>query len=334
MNLVTGATGLIGGWLLLELSKRGKPIRAIKRKTSSIQAVRKLFHEFLSYEHFEKIEWIEADLLDLPSLSQSLSGVETVYHAAASVNFNHKHKKEIYKTNVSGTENLVNLAMDAGVRNMVCISSISTLDKDENKNLINEQSKWNPELLHSWYAISKKKTEMEFYRIGEEGRINILIANPGVVIGGLDGHRPSESIFYNAFKKWSFSTTGQTAFVDVRDVAYCIAQLVEKACWQEKFIISAGNKKFSEVFDFLRNERNLSHTILINNSTLKVLRILSQFGSIFGTRLIDKAAYSALTNQISYDNQKIKKTLDFEFIPIEDSLRFHGHRYLENRIKA
>lgn len=332
MNLITGASGLVGSWLLLELSKRGKPIRAMKRSDSSIEPVKKLFTEFLDLSYFEKIEWVDADLLNLPSLEKSMDGVETVFHTAAFISFDARDRKEIYKTNVTGTENLVNTATVAKVQNFVLLSSVSALDIDENKKIIDENSKWNPELPHSWYAISKKRSELEFFRISEEFGVNILIVNPSVIIGSLNASRASESLFERSLKKKAFSTGGKTGFVDVRDVAFCLAELVEENKWNQKFILNSENKHFYEVIDFIRQEKKLKKAYLISDSKLKWLKKLSKLNRLFGGLVIDDATYIALTGITEYSNEKVKTALNFKFIPVEESISFHRQRF--ERLKS
>lgn len=330
--MVTGATGLVGSWLLLELSKREMPLRAMKRADSSTEGVRKLFEEFSDMAHFEKIEWIEADLLNLPRLSKAVENVGTIYHTAAFVSFDSRCKNKIFETNISGTENLVNTAISQSTSNLILVSSISTLDNEEGKAQIDENSKWNSELTHSYYAISKRRSEMEFFRAGEEAGINVLIVNPSIVIGSLNANRPSESLFKIASKKETYATNGITGFVDVRDVAFCVAELTQRELWGQRFILNAGERSFVEVFDFLKKDQKKGSIKLLSNSKLKLLKNLSKIGSLFGGRLIDDASFVALCGKSVYSNQKIREVLDYEFIPIEESLAFHLKRYLSNKI--
>lgn len=333
MNLVTGATGLVGSWLLLELSKRGKPVRAMKRIGSSVEPVKNLFLEFLDLEHFEKIEWTDADLLDLASLSNAVKGVETIYHTAAKVGFDPRYRKKIYRTNVYGTENLINTAAEMSVSNFLFVSSISTLDAEIGSQTIDENSKWNPELPHSDYAISKRRAEMEVYRTSEETGMNICIVNPSVIIGSLNSRRSSESLFERAFRKSGLTTDGITGFVDVRDVAFCLAELAEKEIWNQKFILNAEDLKFSEVFDLIRKKHNLKKMTVLSNAQLKLIKNLSKLSLMFGGPGITNAAYSALTGKSNYSNRKIMDVLDFKFISVKDSIEFHSERYLRLKSK-
>lgn len=331
MNLVTGATGLVGSWLLLELSKRGLPVRAMKRAGSSKASVKKLFQEFEAGDLFDKIEWVETDLLDITTLPQALKGIETLFHSAAFVSYEARHRKKIYCTNVTGTENLVNIATNNGVSNLVLVSSIATLNSDEGNNHIDELSKWNPEKPHSWYAASKKRAEMEFYRAAAETASNVMIVHPSVIIGSLDGKRPSEDLFRRIFRKNAFATRGKTGYVDVRDVAYCLAELSSRALWNQRFVLNSGNRSFVEVFDFVRNNYQLGKTKVLSDTLLKILKVMSWVGVWLGGRVIDDATFAALTGDSVYSVQKVKDLLGFEFVPVEESLLFHAERYLSQK---
>jgi dihydroflavonol-4-reductase len=89
MILVTGGTGLVGSHLLYDLVRSGKTVRALKRKLSNIHNVEKVFSYYSDqYKTLvEKIEWVDADLMDIYSLLPALDGIEYVYHCAAMVSF-------------------------------------------------------------------------------------------------------------------------------------------------------------------------------------------------------------------------------------------------------
>ncbi|HLV24385.1 MAG TPA: NAD-dependent epimerase/dehydratase family protein [Moheibacter sp.] len=326
MVLVTGATGLIGSYLLLELSKRGKSIRAMKRRNSNLEAVRNLFLEFSDESEFSKIEWVEADLLEITSLESALQGIETIFHTAASVGFDDRSKKMIQETNVKGTENLVNLAISNQVPNFVYISSIAVLDELPGEKTIDENSKWDTERIHSEYAISKKKGEMNVWRGSEEG-LNVLVVHPSIVIGSLDGNRASEKLFKLASRKKMFATKGLTGYVDVRDLAFSLTELTERKLWNNKFIISAENMRFDEVFSHLRKNKNLPQVKILSEGKLKLAKTLSQISRIFGGPYMSEASYQALTGKLKYSNEKIKNEIGIEFVPVEKALDFHAKRF-------
>lgn len=330
MILVTGATGLIGSYLLVELSRRGKKIRAMKRSGTDTFWVQKLFEEFDLEESFSEIEWMEGDLQDIPSLEQATKNIETVYHTAASVGFDDRKRKLMQSVNAEGTENLVNVCIDSGVKNLVYVSSIAVLDELPGENFITETSKWDTEKPHSEYAISKKKGEMAVWRGSQEG-LQVMILYPSIVIGSSDGKRASERIFHLAQKKKTYSTTGLTGYVDVRDVAYCMVELAAQEKWNQSFILSSETKSFAEIFGNLKSKWNMKPPKLIGMKKLKTARFLSLFSKIFGGPFMSKASFQALTNQVTYSNEKVKSAININFIPVSDSLDFHADRWKKIR---
>ncbi|MBP6424881.1 MAG: NAD-dependent epimerase/dehydratase family protein, partial [Flavobacterium sp.] len=183
MILVTGGTGLVGAHLLLHLVEQGENVRALCRTKSSIEKTKNLFFLYHKPHLFEKIEWIEADILDIPSLEIAFQNIEFVYHCAALISFDPKEEESIRKTNIEGTANIVNFCLAFGIKKMLFVSSIAALeDPNATETTISETTEWNPEKPHSDYAISKYGAEMEIWRGQQEG-LNVIIVNPGVILG-------------------------------------------------------------------------------------------------------------------------------------------------------
>ena len=75
MILVTGATGFLGAELAMLLVNSGVQVRCTKRSTSVIPAI--------LVPLSQKIEWVDADIMDMFALENALQGVTEVYHCAA-----------------------------------------------------------------------------------------------------------------------------------------------------------------------------------------------------------------------------------------------------------
>ncbi len=95
MILVTGATGLVGSHLTFELIRSGRTVRALRRRSSDLEMLNKVFHLYSDQpeELLSKIEWTEGDILDVFSLEDAMEGVEEVFHCAALVSFLPEDKK-------------------------------------------------------------------------------------------------------------------------------------------------------------------------------------------------------------------------------------------------
>lgn len=107
--LVTGGTGLVGSNLIQQLIRKDKKVKAIYRSQIPDIAGK------------EKVRWVKGDILDVISLDEAMEDIDHVYHCAAIVSFNPKRKQELFKTNIEGTANVVNAALNAGVKKtMLC----------------------------------------------------------------------------------------------------------------------------------------------------------------------------------------------------------------------
>jgi uncharacterized protein YbjT (DUF2867 family) len=73
MNLVTGATGLLGTHLMMELLSRGQSVRALMRPGSNRKPVEAVFR-FYGNTSYQSIEWVEGDVLDTESLEGAMEG--------------------------------------------------------------------------------------------------------------------------------------------------------------------------------------------------------------------------------------------------------------------
>ena len=73
MIFVTGGTGLLGAHLLFDLVSNDNIVRALKRESSNIAAVKKVFDYYTNDSTlFDKIEWVEGNTLDIVSLITAL----------------------------------------------------------------------------------------------------------------------------------------------------------------------------------------------------------------------------------------------------------------------
>ena len=329
MVLVTGATGILGRVLVLELLKQGKSVRATKREMSNLQEVKKSwdFYTDQADEYFKKIEWVEVDFEDLDSLRIALEGIEEVYHCSAKVSFYPKDEAEMFKTNIEGTKNLLYIAEEKSVKKVLFVSSIAVFNKINEKGEIDEESDFDGKKQNSAYALSKYLSEMEVWRAYAEG-MNTIIINPGVIIGSGNWGKSSGDLF-PSFEKSPFSFSGGTAYVDVRDVAKTAVILMEKEKFGERYIIISENKKYKEVADKIRQFLGKNESVILPKFWLNLGYGLNlALGWLFPyLRIISKENIKMLTEFTPISNKKIIKELNFQFISVKDSLDFHLKNY-------
>lgn len=324
MILVTGGTGLVGAHLLLHLIENGENVRTIYRKLETIQKTKNLFSYYKKENLFEKIDWLQADILDIPSLEIAFENVEFVYHCAACISFDPKDEAIIRKTNIEGTANIVNFCLAKNVQKLCFISSIAALgDLKENEKIITEETEWNPEKSHSDYAISKFGAEMEIWRGQQEG-LNSIIVNPGVIVGPRIWNEGSGIIFNKIEKGFPFYTKGTTGFVAVIDVVQLMVQLMKSEIKNERFALVANTISFQELFNAMADALKVKRPwVYISPFVMGVLWRLDWFFSTFfrTKRILDKETAIASYSESLYSNEKVKNTLKIDFLDIHQYIK-------------
>lgn len=333
MVLVTGATGILGRVIVLDLLKRGKSVRATKRATSNIDEVRQSYRFYTDNpdQFFNKIEWVDVDFQDLESLQQALTNVTEVYHCAAHVSFHPNERRTMYHTNIEGTRQLLFACEDSSVQKFCFVSSTAVLDGVNEMGEFTEDSNYNPKLNHSPYAKSKHFSEMEVWRASAEG-LNTVIINPGVIIGSGNWQSSSGEMF-DAFAKYPYAMSGSTAYVDVRDVSQIAVSLIENNVFGERFIVISETKKILEVANFVRGKLGKSKAKVLSKAILTGGYIINfLFGWLFPQlRMMSKVNIETVTSHHIISNKKIKEKLDYQFIPVFDSLDFHLKNYISDK---
>ncbi len=333
MILVTGGTGLVGSHLLYFLVQENTKVRAIHRANSDINAVKKVFALYTSEADFlfNKIEWVEANITDVPALSKAFENVSRVFHCAGFINFNPSKYKEIKKANVEGTANIVNLSLLNMIEKLCYVSSVSTLGSNFNDQLITEDTPWNPNEKNSVYAITKYSAEMEVWRGTQEG-LNAVIVNPGVILGTSPTGGGSNTIVSLGASGIPFYPSGTMGIVDVKDVVKAMMILMVSEVKNQQFILVSENlayktllSKLALLFNKKPPTKKLSKKLMFFISGLDWLS-----SKLLNTkRKIVKATVRSMFTTSIYDASKIKNLLGFEFTPIEDTLK----RVVEERRK-
>jgi nucleoside-diphosphate-sugar epimerase len=334
MILVTGGTGLVGAHLLLHLAENEMAIRAIYRQAYTIEKTMSLFSLYQKDHLFTKIEWIQADITDVPSLEIAFKNVFYVYHCAALISYNPDDENQLRKVNIEGTANIVNFCLAYNIEKLCYVSSIAALgdlaahekhpsSKSELAKQITEETEWNPEAPHSDYAISKYGAELEIWRAQQEG-LNVVIVNPGVIFGvGFLG-QGSGKFFTEVKKGFPFYTTGTTGFVGVTDVVKIMIRLMNGVVAGERFIIVAENLTFQKViFTIAKNLKVKNPKTEAKPWMLSLAwRLDSLISTLFRTkRKLSKYSANSLTNTDFISNDKIKNALNFEFQSMDSVIK-------------
>jgi dihydroflavonol-4-reductase len=321
--LVTGGTGFLGSYIIKNLVEKGFAVRGIRR------SVKTPF--FIPEEIWNKVEWVEGDVLDVVSLADAMQGMDAVVHSAAVVSFSPGERSRMYAVNVEGTANVVNAALENGVGRLLHVSSIAALGRTTKPEMVTEEKKWEENKNNTHYAISKHHAELHAWRGFAEGLRGVVI-NPSTILGYGDWHSSSCAIFKNAYREFPWYTKGVNGFVGVEDVAEAAVQLLGSSIHAKRFIVSGENRSFQDLFNAMadgfgkkRPHREATQTLGALAWRMEKVRSFFTGSKPLLTRETAKISHS----KTSFGNKAVLEALPgFSFTPLDTVISQSCHKYL------
>lgn len=335
MILVTGGTGFLGSHLIRHLLDSGQQIRAIRREKASFDIIRRVF-SFYNQDFDElsrEIEWVEADITDIYSLEDCLQDVSDVYHAAALVSFQPGDVERLDHTNISGTANLVNACLQKGIRKFCHVSSIAAIGRAENDRVIDEEVIWKASRRNSHYAVSKYGAEREVWRGIEEG-LQAVIVNPAIILGPGEINSGSTRLIKTVDKGLKFYTPGINGFVDVRDVVKIMDMLMESDISGERFIVSAENLSYKDLFGYIAGELKKPAPRFRAGRWMSELYWRLEFirSKMSGKKpLVTRETARTAYNTYIYSGTKLTSRTGYEYMPIRQAVKDACDFYLSTK---
>lgn len=308
--LVSGAAGLVGKELTKQLLDAGYKVTALYHSTP------------LSISHPHLIT-LQCDILDPLSLAEVMQGISRVYHCAALISYDPEERVALLKTNIEGVANIVNASIDAGVKKMVYVSSVSAVGRDKHKEMINEEISWTEETNNSVYGKSKYFGEMEVWRGISEG-LDAVIVNPTIILGGDNWDKGSSELFKSVYNGFDWYSEGITGFVDVRDVARAMILLMNSKISAQRFILNGENLSYKEVFFLIAKHFNKKPpSKKVTPFLAEIVWRIEAFKKIFTRKkpLVTKETARTAQAVARFDNRKVLDALPgFAFNPIEAAI--------------
>lgn len=240
--LVTGASGFVGWHVARLLTEKGWRVRALVRPASQLREL--------------DVERIDGDLRDAGSLERAAMGCGAVFHVAADYRLWTKHPKEMYRSNVEGTKNLLLAARRSGVERVVYTSTVGCIGFEEGK-LANEDSPVNLEQMAGHYKRSKFLAEVEALRFAREG-FPVVIVNPTAPVGDHD-FKPTPTgktiVDFLRGEMPAYLDTGLN-LVDVRSIAQGHLLALEKGKAGERYILGCENLTLRQILERIGAQSN------------------------------------------------------------------------------
>jgi len=198
VTLVTGGTGLIGGEVVVEIARQGRPVRALVRGATDAEARRRLFARLEKSRAYRRefqrlIEPVTGDTTQpmLGASADRLHDIGTIIHCAANTQFSERENASVWNTNVTGARNLVAFtqAMSPNAR-LVFVSTASVVTAPSGT-ILREDA---PFVGHTnTYVRSKREAE----GIVQASRLDAVILRPSIVLSrGVDDRAMARSILW------------------------------------------------------------------------------------------------------------------------------------------
>lgn len=236
-TLVSGASGFLGSRLVKRLTDQGYSVLAI-------------YNSGVPRLDSNLVHWKKADILDVSRLTELIVDIDIVIHCAAIVSFQPSESEKMYEVNVNGTTNLLNVSLNAGVKQFIYISSVAALNKFNGSDLVTEGLPWDDFLDGSLYGKTKFLAQREVWRCICEG-MNAVIINPSIILGDGDWMKGSSAIFKKAFDEFPWYSSGSTGVVDVEDVVDVILLLIGRKNLNGCYVVNGANISFFELMSMI-----------------------------------------------------------------------------------
>lgn len=311
---ITGASGLLGGNLAAELRAQAHEVIATRRAGTRSSHLDEL-----------GLTWVDADLGSVAALARAFAGADVVFHCAAAVSVKREVTPEMTAANVTGTANVVEAAIAAGVPRLVHTSSVVAVGLSTDGRPCDETAAWNfdAEGLVDAYAITKRRAEDVVTAARE--RLDAVIVNPTYMFGPRDARPSSGKLIVDVVRRrvpgW---TPGYNNFVDVRDVARGMIAAWRRGRRGERYILAGHELTYRDVM------REIARVAGVGPPRLPVPRplawALGKWGDLVerrgGAPIVNSTQIRyAYTDRFRFRSDKARAELGYEVSPLEPAIR-------------
>ena len=327
--LVTGASGFIGLNIMEALKNSAHEGFALVRSTSRTDFLKNLCDD----KHI-----LTGDILDSASLMQHTRGMDAVIHCAGATSGHKWDRESVFKINVTGTENVVQAALQNKVKRLVYTSTTSTIGTTHDTKRADESVVLNGFRKKSQYGQSKTAAEKIVTGAGKSN-LEVIILNPAEVLGKFDYHFGwGVAIIWLCQGQLPFFPTGGASFCHAAEVGRAHVNALERGRSGERYILAGTDIKLPVFFDTICRliDKKLPQADYIKSNywTLNMFFGLQRFIYPFTKKkpAIDKNRLKMFYSDIYFDSAKAERELDFKTRPVEEMIKASYDWYKDNKV--
>ena len=312
--VVTGATGHIGNVLVRKLYERGYQVVAFVLKNDNIDMFKEL-----------NIKYKYGDVNDIESLENAFLGADVVFHLAGIIDIGNGNKSRMYKVNVEGTKNVVDVCKKVGVKKLVYTSSVHAIKEQPKGKVITETNEFSSKLVKGTYAKSKAEAT-EYILNSNSDDLEVIIVHPSGVIGPYEYIKSNmgQLIIDCAAERMKAYIKGGYNFVDVRDVAYGIILACEEGKPGECYILAGHYVSIKELMKYVEE---ITHVPAPKFKIARWFAYATGFLSEIYYKIMKQkplftsySVYTTGTNS-NFSIQKAQKELGYKTRPIKETMK-------------
>ncbi|MBA2765088.1 MAG: aldehyde reductase [Thermoleophilaceae bacterium] len=320
--LVTGGSGYLGGWCIVELLRHGYEVRASVRDLGREGEIRESLAT--EAEAGARLSFVCADLGDEAGWSEAVAGCRYVLHVASPFpSVQPDDPDELIVPAREGTLRVLGAALDAGAERVVVTSSVAAIRNDPGASGSDRtEANWTDSANEALSPYTRSKTIAEraaWDFVEQRGqRDRLAVVNPGAILGPVLSDDRSYSL--QVVERLMGGLPGVPkfgfGFVDVRDVAALeIAAMTSPDAGGERFIAVNSFLWMSEVGEILRNGLG-SRGAKVTTRTVPNLAVRAM--AIFDPSL--RSILGDLGQRVDYSNEHAKSLLGWQPRPLEETI--------------
>lgn len=313
MIFVTGGTGFLGHNLLPMLTTLGVPIRAISRHPEDYPWLNDL----------KNLEIIRADVTDREAMFEAIQGCDYVIHAAGKFRF-WGNQRQFERTNIMGSENVMDAALTAGIKKFIHISTAVVIGNPPKEGEIDETYPTNPADAYQKSKLAAEKKALRYY--AEKG-LPVVVLRPGAFYGPYGRYAFNSLFFEDPLKGLPIGVNGGKYYTFptyIKDAARSIILALEKGEPGEVYNICSQYLTHRQVDKIIAEEAGISnfHIYIPGFVIIPFARILTLLGFILNREpKYPITLRSYIFNNWRVSAKKAECDLGFESTPFREGVR-------------
>ena len=311
--LVLGATGFIGGQIAKKAQQAGWEVHGYRRDPHSEGLLTGL-----------PILWHNGTLEDYKSLVKAMTGMDYIFHAAASYPKNSKPSrvKDNIHAGINQMNNVIQATRQAQVGRLIYTSSISTisLPPTGEGRLADERDLYQPGTLpDNGYYETKSAMEDVARGAAREG-CEVVILNPTLVLGPGDAHLSTGDLVVAIAKGLAIAVPqGSINIIDVRDAAEAHLKAALNGKTGERYILGGNNYSVREAAEIIALAAGVRPPRFnLPNKIIDLYIKIAETVPFIPYPLDHLRAYRAWQG---YETEKARQELELQTRPLEETAR-------------